>query len=606
MPVHLTWRDLRYAVPAPAPTSVRCCARGSSSSSGAAADDAAAPPRERVLLDGLSGSVPPGTILAIMGASGAGKSTLLSVLTGRIPAGAYSGAVLVNGEAPDASFPRVLGFVSQDVPMLAFLTVRETLMYAARLRLPESLPRAEKARRVDALLEDLDLTRAAHTRVGLASEPGGISGGERRRLALACELLHEPQLLIADELTSGLDAAAALRIVLILRRLAHVRRQTVLLTVHQPRAELMPFFDQLLLLAGGRTAYLGPTWRAADAAVAGAPAGSASAAAVDADGAAAAATAAVDADGSAADAASAGKPPSTPPPPPAPRSMLEYFSAIGYPFPPYSNPADTLIDLVNSDHDGLLADVAAAEAAAAAVAAAAAAVVADGGGAAGAAAARPQAADAACVAVVVPSGSDGGAAQSSEAVPAAAAPDAAGEGAASAASAAPAPAPALASSASGSAGKTLGSLSVRRAGVSRQAAAEDLIAKYAASPLAAAARAEPPAYPPRPTPAFGGAGKRRHPTRWCTQVGVVAERAFFFKLRNPDAALALFIGTVVMAVILATTFWRMPATASGVRDRMSAIAFLILTQSFAAFDQVVVAPIERPVALRDEQNGAYR
>lgn len=539
-------------------------------------------------MDGLNGQVKPGTILAIMGASGAGKSTFLSAITGRIPPSAYTGAVLVNGEPPDAAFPRILGFCSQSVPFLAFLSVRETLMYAARLRLPESLTRAEKARRVDALLEELDLTRCAHTTVGIESQPGGISGGERRRLALACELLHEPMLLVADEITSGLDSAAALRIVLILRRLARVQGRTVVLTLHQPRAELMPFFDQLLLLSGGRTAYLGPTWKPADAA-----AGYGGAAAVD---------------GAAADATEH-------------LNMLTYFASIGYPFPAFANPADVLIDLVNSDHDALLGDVEAAEAGAAAKTAplqllpdaapdtGAAAVVAEAAPAAAQTARAPgaatDAADGAAtltrITIETGDGGEGVGATAADSHPGPTSP-VSPSGTMLLQRAGSSYDGATSSSAAGALSQRLQS---RKAGLSRQAAADDLVSKYAASPLALAARTPPPSYPPRATPAFGGSGKRRYPTSWCTQMGVVLERTFWFKLRNPDAVLSLFIGTFVMSIIIAAVFWKLPLTATGVRDRISAVAFLILTQSFASFDQVVVFPSERPVALRDEQNGAY-
>lgn len=217
-----------------------------------------APSSGATLLHGVAGQVPPGAVLAIMGASGAGKSTLLNVLAGRLPA--PSGSVRVNGAAPNPStFSRILGYCAQDTPFLAYLTPRETLRYAARLRLPRDMSGADKRARVERVLRQLDLLGCADTRVGTAGEAGGISGGERRRLGLAAELLYDPRLLLADEITSGLDAASAKRIALILRTLAREGGRTVVLTLHQPRADLMPLFDQLLLLAGGRVAYYGPT-----------------------------------------------------------------------------------------------------------------------------------------------------------------------------------------------------------------------------------------------------------------------------------------------------------------------------------------------------------
>ncbi|RYG44708.1 ATP-binding cassette domain-containing protein, partial [archaeon] len=218
----------------------------------------------------------------------------MNVLANRVSG--YTGEVSVNGKRVGTNFTRLMGYVTQDAPFFDTLTVRETLMFAARLRLPSSVSRAQKTARVDALIAELDLKGCAHTRIGKATEAGGISGGERRRLTLAMEMLFDPYLLFCDEVTSGLDSASALRIVQILRGLAHDQNRTVVCTIHQPRASVLAQFDNLLLLAGGRVVYFGPTWTEGRA------------------------------DG-----------------------MLAYFAHLGFPFRAYENPADELLDLVNTD-----------------------------------------------------------------------------------------------------------------------------------------------------------------------------------------------------------------------------------------------------------------
>jgi ABC-type nitrate/sulfonate/bicarbonate transport system ATPase subunit len=209
----------------------------------------------RRILKGVSGQAPPGSLCAILGGSGSGKTTLLNCIAQRV--GDFSGTVLLNGQPPNHAFKRVMGYVQQDTPFLEYLTVRETLRFAARLRLPDGVPRATKFAIVEDVISDLDLGACASTLVGRVGEAGGISGGERRRLALGMELLFNPHVLLVDEVglecttrarllgagalwtgpswfegatlvqvTSGLDAASALRIVVILKKLALEGAQT--------------------------------------------------------------------------------------------------------------------------------------------------------------------------------------------------------------------------------------------------------------------------------------------------------------------------------------------------------------------------------------------
>ena len=141
------------------------------------------------------------------------------------------------------------------------MAVRETLLFAARLRLPKDVPLAEKEALVEKLIRKLSLVKAADTIVGSSSKRG-ISGGERKRLAIGCELLGDPNLLFLDEPTSGLDAYQARQVVMALKTLAD-EGTTVVCVIHQPRGSIFNMFDDLMLLADGKLMYSGPAAKAA-------------------------------------------------------------------------------------------------------------------------------------------------------------------------------------------------------------------------------------------------------------------------------------------------------------------------------------------------------
>ena len=154
--------------------------------------------KPKTILHGVSGSVAPGEMMAIMGPSGCGKSSLLNILAQRRGEDdGASGKLNINGAPYPETFRRLSGYVTQDFQFFEFLTVRETLTIAARLTLPSSVSSSEKLVRVDKLLGDLDLTKAADTMIGSATRPelGGISGGERRRLCIGMALMNDPPLL---------------------------------------------------------------------------------------------------------------------------------------------------------------------------------------------------------------------------------------------------------------------------------------------------------------------------------------------------------------------------------------------------------------------------
>lgn len=214
--------------------------------------------RSVTLLDGVSGDVAPGEMCALMGASGAGKSTLLDVLAGRKTTGRVAGVIRYNA----ARAPVALAYVLQDNVHLGLLTVRETIHFAALLRLPETWPDAAKRRRVSTIIDMLQLRDVADSRVGDEARRG-ISGGQLKRLSIAVEIVHLPALLFFDEPTTGLDSATSFEVMSAVRALANAqhavaaRRRTVLATIHQPSRRCFALFDKLLLLFRGRVIFFG-------------------------------------------------------------------------------------------------------------------------------------------------------------------------------------------------------------------------------------------------------------------------------------------------------------------------------------------------------------
>lgn len=187
--------------------------------------------RKRIL-DDLSGQIRPGEVLAIMGPSGCGKSTLLDTLSGRIHSVDVEGSILVNGRAMSLAFGTA-AYVPQDDVLIGTLTVRETLMYSARLRLPPKTPRGDIEATVDAIIKDLGLEVCTNVPIG-NWHMRGISGGQKRRVSIGVELVTSPRIIFLDEPTSGLDSASSYYVMLAVRRLAHEGR-TVCSTIHQVR-----------------------------------------------------------------------------------------------------------------------------------------------------------------------------------------------------------------------------------------------------------------------------------------------------------------------------------------------------------------------------------
>ncbi|XP_054655246.1 ATP-binding cassette sub-family G member 8 isoform X2 [Dunckerocampus dactyliophorus] len=245
---------------------------------------------KQTAISSLSLRVRSGQMLAIIGSSGCGKTSLLDIITCRDEGGAMtSGQILINGRPNTAQLvKKSIAHVRQDDRLLPHLTVRETLTFVAKLRLPTRFTQAQRDQRVDDVIAELRLRQCAHTRVG-NDYVRGVSGGERRRVSIAVQLLWNPGILILDEPTSGLDSFTAHNLVITLSRLARGNR-LVLLSVHQPRSDIFQLFDLVVLLSSGSAVYCG-----------------------------------------------------------AARDMVPYFTALGYPCPRYCNPSDFYVDLISID-----------------------------------------------------------------------------------------------------------------------------------------------------------------------------------------------------------------------------------------------------------------
>eukprot|EP01103_Thecamoeba_quadrilineata_P003106 TRINITY_DN12927_c0_g1_i1.p1 TRINITY_DN12927_c0_g1~~TRINITY_DN12927_c0_g1_i1.p1 ORF type:complete len:664 (+),score=111.53 TRINITY_DN12927_c0_g1_i1:83-1993(+) len=276
-PMHVEWKDVTYAI---------------TKKKGSLGKRVAV---KRYLTKNMSGSVAPGELVAIMGPSGAGKTTLLNILAGRIARKKYTGQITINGVPRNKQSRLNTAFVLQEDLFFSEISVKNTLRFTAQMVMPKNLSVMEKNDRVDRILKIFKLEKCAGTAVG-NNMRRGISGGEKKRLNIANELLKGTSLVLLDEPTTGLDASTAMDVVSILSLIAKSGR-TVITTIHQPSSQMLPLFDKLLLLSDGRVAYHGPTSR-----------------------------------------------------------VVEYFSKIGYDCPHRYNPADFLMEMMdeNKNSEGVM------------------------------------------------------------------------------------------------------------------------------------------------------------------------------------------------------------------------------------------------------------
>ncbi|CAN0907802.1 ABC transporter G family member 15 [Linum grandiflorum] len=211
------------------------------------------------LLNGLTGFAQSQRIMAVMGPSGSGKSTFLDALAGRVSQKAeMKGKVLITGKKTQSSIvsSRDVTYVTQQDVFLGTLTVKETLCFGARLRLPE-LNKDEVDEVVEDVMVKMGLEECADTTIG-NWHLRGISGGERRRLSIGVEILAQPYVLCLDEPTTGLDSAASFFVVQALRNIARDGK-VVVCSIHQPTNEVFRLFDDLLIISAGETVYFGET-----------------------------------------------------------------------------------------------------------------------------------------------------------------------------------------------------------------------------------------------------------------------------------------------------------------------------------------------------------
>lgn len=199
-------------------------------------------------------------------------------------------AIYINGAAANPkTFRRISAYVEQEDALVGSLTVRETLNFAARLSLPSSVSKLERIQRIESLLTAFGLTGQANNLIGTPIRKG-ISGGQKRRVSVASQLITSPKLLFLDEPTSGLDSAASFEVVSFVKDVAKKHNLIVIASIHQPSTSTFAMFDKLLLLSQGGTAYSGPV-----------------------------------------------------------SEVQPYFDACGFPIPLYMNPAEFIIDFVNTD-----------------------------------------------------------------------------------------------------------------------------------------------------------------------------------------------------------------------------------------------------------------
>lgn len=239
-PVTLAWRDVVFTVPL--------------KTNGFAGFFARETGEYKDILSHVAGYCRPGEILYVMGPSGAGKSTMLDALADRVKLPVH-GVQMLNGKPKTESALRAVSkYVQQDDQIMGALTVQEVMNASAAFYVSDASKRQQL---IAAVLKTVGLADQVDTKVGDVFFRG-LSGGQKRRLSIAIELLAQPSLMFLDEPTSGLDSAAAFAILTSLRRMAKATNTNLVITIHQPSELLYELGDNLLLLSGGKQVFFGP------------------------------------------------------------------------------------------------------------------------------------------------------------------------------------------------------------------------------------------------------------------------------------------------------------------------------------------------------------
>ncbi|KAJ4749154.1 ABC transporter G family member 36 [Rhynchospora pubera] len=240
-PLCLTFEDMKYSVDMPPAMRAQ----------GETAD-------KLMLLKGVSGSFRPGVLTALMGVTGAGKTTLMDVLAGRKTGGYIEGSIKISGYPKNQeTFARVSAYCEQVDIHSPFVTIYESLVFSAWLRLPAEVDADTRKMFIEEVMELVELTALRDSIVGTAGV-NGLSTEQRKRLTIAVELVANPSIIFMDEPTSGLDARAAAIVMRTVRNTVNTGR-TVVCTIHQPSIDIFESFDELFLLRkGGQEIYFGP------------------------------------------------------------------------------------------------------------------------------------------------------------------------------------------------------------------------------------------------------------------------------------------------------------------------------------------------------------
>lgn len=209
------------------------------------------------LVNSVSFDLSSGSVMAVMGGSGSGKTTLLNVLASKISGGLSTKGtidyILEPNQAEELTHEHAtMSYVPQQDILLSRLTCRETLMFAADLKLDKS--KGEKTMIVNQLVDELGLKECANTLVGDSSHRG-LSGGEKRRLSIGTQMIANPSIMFLDEPTTGLDANSAFLVIKTIKKLAKEDGRIFIMSIHQPRSDILFLFDKICVLSKGNVVY---------------------------------------------------------------------------------------------------------------------------------------------------------------------------------------------------------------------------------------------------------------------------------------------------------------------------------------------------------------